>query len=186
MNHTKRAIILAASGLALMKVSLPLQAQSNRPQDPWARDHEVVVNDKAGAPLLRVQLEFIGHKPPEGYRGMRADPEVVQHDFYRRTLTNLSGQELRFTSNTSKMRYGTGTVMSQNATGGKDTWGSEMKIDIEKNPIVTGNALRPGQKFTTTHFILHTLARQAMEFTLGFEHDGAPYDIGYNLIYLRK
>jgi hypothetical protein len=185
---SRRHSLQAAVALICSAALPPLRAQTNKPADPWARDHEVTVNNAAGQPLLRVQIEFVGHKPPAGFRGLKADPEVVQHDFYRRTLTNLSDQELRFTSITHKARYGTTSVTAANvdANTGTDAWGTVVKIDIDKNPIVPGNALAAGGKFTTTHFTQYTRARQALEATLGIEQAGAAYELGYHLVYLRK
>ncbi len=161
-------------------------AQPAKPSDPWARDQEITLNDKAGKPLLLIKVAFLGHQPPEGYTNHKADHEKQQHDFYQRTLTNLSNQPLRFTSMVIRTRLGVSTVTTQEKGESAEKFGTEVKVDIERSPVVKGNELAPGQSAKGTFFIRNSKAREALDTTMGVEQAGVNYLTSYQLVYLRK
>ena len=68
----------------------------------------------------------------EGYRAFKGDPQKVQHDFYHRTLTNLTNKPLNFVGMTVKTRYGTATVVTQDKATGSESFGSVANVDTQR------------------------------------------------------
>jgi hypothetical protein len=170
--------------LAISAVLCHLVAQGEpaKPVDPWARDYEVVLSDEQARPVLRVKLEFLGHRPPAGYSAFRGDPDVIQHDFYRRTLTNMSGQPVRFTTMSLTTRYGATAVQ----TAGGEVYGAVVKVDLERNPLVPGNELAPGQSQASHRFMAAGgQPRQALDILLGVEQGGRKYEVLHHLVFQR-
>ena len=134
-----------------------------------------------------MRLEFLGNKQPEGFRGLQGDPEKIQHDFYRRTLTNMTTKSLNITSMVVRTRYGSATVVNQDKDQGREDFGAVVKVDIERSPPVPKNMLAPGQSYRTTHFITGgSRSLQALEATLGVEQDGRQSEVTYQLIYKKN